>query len=121
MADQPPAWMGNAPASGPEQYGDPTPAGKRMSTHEKMKATPLPTVLRYLRMSNLANGLLSSTASVLCFMSIPMPTEAFMAVYLICFSAILVLFECRLFGESMLRENFGFLFSYWGRFGFLCL
>merc|ERR1712224_1083426 len=53
-------------------------------------------------------------------MSIPGFTEAFMAVYLITFSLILLLFECRLFGENMLRENFGFLFSYWGRFGFLC-
>ena len=77
-------------SSGPEQYSAPEPAsaaggssgGSKASMHEKMKATPLGTVLRYLRMSNFANGLLSGTAAILCFMSIPGFTEAFMAVYL---------------------------------------
>ena len=85
-----PQWMNDA-SSGPEQYSAPEPAsaaggssgeGSKASMHAKMKATPLGTVLRYLRMSNFVNGLLSGTAAILAFLSIPGFTNAFQAVYL---------------------------------------
>jgi len=90
------------------------------SCHQSFKDMDLNTILRVLRVLNILMSILCGIAAVVCLMLLPGFTKAFMCVYCLLFSAVLLFFELRFMGaEKFIRDNFGFLFSYWGRCGYL--
>ena len=76
---------------------------------------------RYMRVINILLSIFMGLAAVLTLLTLSSMQGIFMAVYTVFFSFMLFIFELRLGSlESGIRDNFGFLFSFWGRTFFLC-
>ncbi|DAZ93532.1 TPA: hypothetical protein N0F65_000148 [Lagenidium giganteum] len=82
----------------------------------------LPKLLRYMRIGNVLCSLLQILAGfsgIFSFVTLNI-TGALVAVYVIMFGILFLLFECRLSRmETRIRANFGFLYSYKGRACFI--
>ena len=75
---------------------------------------------RWMRIINILLSIFMGLAAVLTLLTLSSFQGIFMAVYLLFFSTMLFLFELRLrMFESAIRDNFGFLYSFWGRAFFL--
>lgn len=82
----------------------------------------LPKVLRYMRISNVICSILQIIAGITgitSFITLNI-TGTLVSIYVIMFGFLFLLFECRLSRmEGMIRQNFGFLYTYKGRAGFI--
>ncbi|KAJ0396144.1 hypothetical protein P43SY_006986 [Pythium insidiosum] len=82
----------------------------------------LPKVLRYMRISNVLCSILQIIAGITgitSFITLNI-TGTLVSIYVIMFGVLFLLFECRLSRmETMIRQNFGFLYTYKGRAGFI--
>lgn len=115
MAD---AEAGFAPPAAAE--GAPAPAPKKRTTVREWSTTKL---TRTLRLVNLCNGIILILLGVLVFVTGLMSvsfTSVTVSAYVVFFGTLLSCLECNLsFLSSRFKRNFGFMFSYLGRTGFI--
>ncbi|RLN94735.1 hypothetical protein BBJ28_00021955 [Nothophytophthora sp. Chile5] len=82
----------------------------------------LPKLLRYMRLGNVCCSILQIIAGIIgitSFITLNI-TGTLVSIYVIMFGILFLLFECRLSRmESVIRSNFGFLYSYKGRAAFI--
>jgi hypothetical protein len=82
----------------------------------------LPKLLRYMRVGNVLCSILQIIAGITgltSFITLNI-TGTLVSIYVIMFGVLFMLFECRLSRmEGMIRQNFGFLYTYRGRAGFI--
>ncbi|OQR80792.1 hypothetical protein ACHHYP_17172 [Achlya hypogyna] len=91
----------------------------RIANVNKME---LPKVLRLMRLGNVGCSVLQVIAGLTgltSFITLNI-TGSLVSIYVIMFGLLFLLFECRLSSmEGRIRSNFGFLYSYKGRAGFI--
>ncbi|TDH71945.1 uncharacterized protein CCR75_002942 [Bremia lactucae] len=82
----------------------------------------LPKLLRYMRLGNVGCSILQIIAGIVgitSFITLNI-TGTLVSIYVIMFGILFLLFECRLSRmETVIRSNFGFLYSYKGRAAFI--
>ncbi|TMW69273.1 hypothetical protein Poli38472_001429 [Pythium oligandrum] len=82
----------------------------------------LPKLLRYMRISNVLCAILQIIAGITgitSFITLNI-TGTLVSIYVIMFGVLFMLFECRLSRmETVIRQNFGFLYTYKGRAAFI--
>ncbi|KAI9917831.1 hypothetical protein PsorP6_012916 [Peronosclerospora sorghi] len=82
----------------------------------------LPKLLRYMRVGNVICSILQILAGIVgitSFITLNI-TGTLVSIYVIMFGILFLLFECRLSRmETVIRANFGFLYSYKGRASFI--
>ncbi|OQR88716.1 hypothetical protein THRCLA_22809, partial [Thraustotheca clavata] len=91
----------------------------RLANVDKME---LPKLLRYMRVGNILCSALQIFAGVTGFFSFLTLniTGSLVALYVVMFGLLFLLYECRLNSmEQRIRNNFGFLYTYKGRAGFI--
>ncbi|KDO20422.1 hypothetical protein SPRG_14360 [Saprolegnia parasitica CBS 223.65] len=91
----------------------------RIKNVDKME---LPKLLRYMRVGNILCSALQIFAGVTGFFSFLTLniTGSLVSLYVVMFGLLFLLYECRLNSmESRIRNNFGFLYTYKGRAGFI--
>jgi len=92
---------------------------ERIANVNKME---LPKLLRYMRVGNVVCSIFQIIAGIVgltSFITLNV-TGSLVSLYVIMFGALFLLFECRLSSmEQKIRQNFGFLYSYKGRAGFI--
>ncbi|OQR80828.1 hypothetical protein ACHHYP_17171 [Achlya hypogyna] len=91
----------------------------RIANVDKME---LPKLLRYMRVGNILCSALQIFAGVTGFFSFLTLniTGSLVSLYVVMFGLLFLLYECRLNSmETRIRANFGFLYTYHGRAGFV--